>query len=432
MDKRALNPQIRQAIADFDLDAAPRGAVSRFCAVNGISRSAFYKIRQAAPAGGESPESFLLPRKSGPPVPPLKTGPGMERLVIDLRRELKREGWGCGPVSVRARLIRAGHQNVPSRATLARIFTRYGLVAPEPKKRPRSANKRFCYPKANDMWQLDGTEWRLDDEANTKQVIYQVEDDHSRMILAWAVDATENGPTAIKVVSEAISDHGVPVRFLTDNANAFNMSRRGRTAPLERYLQAFGVKTISGSVAHPETQGKNERLHSTLLQFLRAHQPILTADRLAELLAEFADKYNNERPHQELPDQQTPAEAYAAAAKADPPNPPPPAQPDLFDAAADPAGRPAQPPRQRPHRAYELGGILWADRKVAADGKVSIAHCRVQVGRRRAGEVLHIAITDDHLEFFGPDGDALGLVTRPPKAATPTRINLFSEGIYCG
>jgi transposase InsO family protein len=425
--------RLRKAIVEFDLDAAPRGAVTRFCQANAISRSAFYKVRAQA-AGSGDPGRVPPPGSKAPKSSPLKTPSAMERLAIDKRLELIAGGWDGGPVSVRSRLIRAGHRDVPSRATLARIFTRHGLVRPEPAKRPRSSYKGFVYPRANDLWQLDGTEWRLDDDARTKQVIYQVEDDHSRLILSWAISETENGATAVSVVSDAIKRHGVPTRFLTDNGSAFNQSRRpnGASAPLERYLKTFGTKPIAGSIAHPQTQGKNERLHSTLQQFLEAHRPITTTERLAELLEEFAHEYNENRPHQRLPDNQTPGEAYRSAVKAPAPPLPPPPMPDLFHAAGATDQRPATPKRHRVHNSYQIGGLTWADREVGPDGRASISNCTIYVTRRWAGQTLHILVTDDTLEVFSPDGESLGVLARPAPGRKRTHLNLHVDGIDCG
>jgi hypothetical protein len=221
---------------------------------------------------------------------------------------------------------------------------------------------------------------------------------------------------------------------LTDNSLSFNQSRHpgNREAPLERYLKTFGVKPISGQVQKPTTQGKNERLHQTLQKFLEAHRPITSTGRLLELLDQFADGYNNDRPHQELPDYQTPAEAYTLATKANPPEPPPPVQQDLFDAAQAPDQRPTTPVRRRPDHAEQIGGLLIAHRKVSATGYIAIANCQIQVGKSRRGQTLHISITDDHLELFSPDGDALGIVPRPPAGSKRATINLYSDGIYCG
>jgi transposase InsO family protein len=367
--------RLRKAIVEFDVDGAPRGAVTRFCQANGISRSVFYKIR--AQAKDLDPGQVPLAGSRAPKTVPSRIDPAVEEAALELRQKLKAEGWDAGPLSVRSRLIRDGQVNVPSRSTLARVFTRYGMVDPEPAKRPRSSYKSFRWPRANDMWQLDGTEWRLDDVANTKQVIYQVEDDHSRMIMSWARDTSENGPTAIKVVTDAIRAFGAPVRFLTDNGTAFNLARRrnGSEAPLERFLKAFGVTPISGQVGKPTTQGKNERLHQTLQKFLEAHRPITTPEHLDQFLDQFADEYNNHRPHQQLSDGiETPAEAYTAA----------------------------------------------------------VTHCIVNVGHEHAGQTLHITVTDDYLEFFAPDGEALGVLPRPAPTGNKQTFNLAVDGIYYG
>jgi transposase InsO family protein len=99
---------------------------------------------------------------------------------------------------------------------MARIFTRSGLVEAQPQKRPRASYKSFRYPRPNDCWQLDGVEVEL--ASGGKVVVLQVEDDHSRMILASRVAPSENGADAIAVVDLAITRHGAPVRFLTDYA----------------------------------------------------------------------------------------------------------------------------------------------------------------------------------------------------------------------
>jgi hypothetical protein len=91
-----------------------------------------------------------------------------------------------------------------------------------------------------------------------------------------------------------------------------------------------------------------------------------------------------------------------------------------------------RPKRRRPHRSYQIGGALWADRRVGPDGRVHIAHCNIYVGPKRAGQQLHISITDNHLELFGPNGTTLGTITRPTTNGRRTRINLHSEGTYRG
>lgn len=69
---------------------------------------------------------------------PTATAPGMVDLVLGVRAVLQKAGLDYGPPSVISKLTR---QDLipPSRATVARIFSRVGVVVPEPRRKPRSA-----------------------------------------------------------------------------------------------------------------------------------------------------------------------------------------------------------------------------------------------------------------------------------------------------
>ena len=131
---------LRLIVASWPEDA-PRGAVSRFCRENNVSREWFYATRRRLQAG-DLPQS-LMPRSSRPKTSPGSVPALVERMAIEARARLKAEGWDHGPISVAYELTRLGVK-APSRATLARIFTRHGLVKPEPKKRPRSLPSFLC------------------------------------------------------------------------------------------------------------------------------------------------------------------------------------------------------------------------------------------------------------------------------------------------
>lgn len=246
---------VRVLVATWPEDV-PRGAVTAFCAEHGVSRAWFYKVRKRALEGGAL--AATQPARPVPKTSPNKISAAVEELAVRVRKELAEEGWDCGPISVHDRLVRLGLP-APSRATLARIFTARGMVVPEPKKRPRASYQRFVYPEPNAMWQLDGTEVVLAD-GTTKAMVLQVEDDHSRKILGSLACPSENAEDAWKVTELAISRHGVPQRFLTDNGSAFNSTRRGYLGLLSGKLQALGVNTIASTPGRPTTCGKNERL----------------------------------------------------------------------------------------------------------------------------------------------------------------------------
>ncbi len=247
-----------------------------------------------------------------------------------MRAALESSGLDHGPISVHDKMITMGLEPVPSVATLARIFREEGVARKEPRKKPRSAWRRFVYPAPNACWQMDATEYVL--TGGRKCVIFQLIDDHSRYAVASHVAWGETSAAAIVVFDKAVAAHGVPQRLLSDNGTALNPSRRGFVGQLVEHVSSLGVEAITGKPYKPTTQGKNERFHQTLFRYLDK-QPL--AATLAELQAQvdaFDLIYNTERPHQGLPGRITPQTAWEATEKAEAPRPKP-EEPFLVQAA---------------------------------------------------------------------------------------------------
>lgn len=313
-----IHPRVRRAISQWP-DDAPRGAVTTFCLEHGISRKSFYVLLKRARDDGQA--AVLEPRSRRPKISPQKLADDVKQEAIDVRAALEASGLDHGPISVHEKMKAMGLPMVPSVPSLARIFREAGVARHEPKKKPRAAWRRFVYPAPNACWQLDATEYVL--TGGRTCVIFQLQDDHSRAEIASHVAWTETSEAAITVFDKGIAEHGVPQRLLTDNGAALNPSRRGYQGKLVGYVQALGVEAITGKPYKPTTQGKNERLHRALFQYLNA-QPM--AATLAELQAQvdaFDHLYNNERPHQGLPGRITPMTAYRSTAKVEPPRPGP-------------------------------------------------------------------------------------------------------------
>lgn len=401
----SVRMDLRMIVATWP-DEAPRGAVTRFCGEQGLSRSAFYAIRARARAEGAA--AAAVPRSRRPRVPAGQTAAAVEEMAVAVRKQLVEQGWDAGPLSVQARMRADGFVS-PSRSTLARIFTRRGLVVPEPAKRPRASWRRFVYAAPNECWQLDATEWVL--SGGTKVVALQVIDDHSRRLLASLAAPAETAAAAVTVVRTAIERVGVPQRLLTDNGTAFNMSRRGMTGPLQTHLLALGVHPIASSPYHPQTCGKNERVHSTLKRWLRARPHPHDLPAFQALLDTFDAHYNTARVHQALPGL-TPQAAWDATPAAAQPSPPDPT-----------TSRQSTRPAPRPRR-----------NKVSHNGNVGAGGVIIQVGTSHAGTHVHvlvegttITVLDDHGVLLRrvdrvPDrhyyGNGLPRGRRPPKPST--------------
>lgn len=122
------DPKIRLAVATWPEDAS-RGAVSAFCRQHGLSRSWFYKLR--ARARQQGPWPVLDPLSRRPATTPGAIDPQIAEIALQIRAELKAEGWDYGPISVKAKMGRRG-LNPPSRATLARTPHHQLRRQPEP------------------------------------------------------------------------------------------------------------------------------------------------------------------------------------------------------------------------------------------------------------------------------------------------------------
>jgi putative transposase len=297
-------------------DDAPRGAVGAFCREHAVSRSRFYEIRARARRDG--PMAAVAPAPAVRRRPDLATAPAVEERAVRIRKELAEDGWDHGPISVRYRLLEQGVP-APSRATLARIFTRRGMVVPQPAKRPRSSWRRFTFARVHECWQLDATEWLLAD--GTTGTVFQLIDDHSRFIVASMVDGGETSAAAVAVLQAAVAAHQAPLLLLTDNGTAMNPHRRGVTSQLAAHAATLGIKAITSRVYHPQTCGKDERVHSTLKRWLRARPRPGDLTELGALIEAFDQQYNHHRPHQAL-DMAVPAAVLASGPRSLPPQPP--------------------------------------------------------------------------------------------------------------
>ena len=328
--------------------------------------------------------------------------------ALGVRAALESSGLDHGPISVHDKMRTMGLAPVPSVASLARIFREAGVAKLEPRKKPRSAWRRFVYPAPNACWQLDATEYVL--TGGRTCVIFQLIDDHSRYALASHVARSETAAAAIVVFDKAVAAHGVPQRLLSDNGIALNPSRRGYLGQLVEHMSRLGVDAITGKPYKPTTQGKNERFHQTLFRYLDK-QPL--ADSLDDLQAQvdaFDQIYNTQRPHQGLPGRVTPHTAWNATMKAEPPRPRP-DRPRLEPPVAPAFRRPrVQPPANLP-----------ADtrlKRLSTAGTFRLDSVTYLVGGQHGLQHVLVAIDGDALTITDLDGEILLEHTRPAPGVT--------------
>ena len=359
------------AAMDVRMATALEGAVpdvAAFCRAQAISRTTFYKWRARFASGGVD---GLGERSRRPNRSPAATPIEVEELIVVRRKGLAENGADHGPDSIRWTLLADGllaAELMPSRATIARILTRRGLVVAQPQKRPKSSQRRFVYARPNECWQSDWTGWELED--GSPVAIAGTLDDHSRVLVGiGACPGDGTGELVWSVMAAAIGAYGVPARSLTDNGMVYSWARRGGEVAFETNLRALGCQPICSSPYHPQTCGKIERFWQTLKKWLTRHGPFPTLDQLNHALNGFAEYYNQRRPHRALKGR-TPAQAFTATMP------------------ARPAERPLHAPLSIHHGT------------VNRDGVVTVRPYMINVGNRWTGHRITAIKDGDHLAIF--------------------------------
>jgi transposase InsO family protein len=356
--------------------------VAAFCRERQISRQTFYKFRARSDEQGID---GLKDRSRRPVSSPGQTSAEVEELVLRRRKQLLEQGLDHGPQSIRWSLQRDGNTGLPSRSTIWRILTRHGVITPQPRKRPKSATKRFTFDRPSECWQSDWTQWQLAD--GSLVAIAGSIDDHSRYLTGLAA-ATGAGTTELvwAVMLAGITECGIPSMSLTDNGIMYTGRLRGYESAFEVNLRALGTHTVNSRPYHPQTCGKIERFWQTLKKWLRARPAPVTVAALNALLDQFRDFYNHHRGHRALRGA-TPAEAFTAT---------------------EPA-RPADRPLPTP---------VFVSRHTVdqASGQLFVAPYKVNVGRRWAGHECDAIRDGEHIAIFS------GATLIRAFTADPTRI----------
>jgi len=283
----------------------------------GLSESRVSRILTRWRAEGDA---AFEPRSRRPKTSPTATPTEVIELIATLRANLRQQGLDHGPATI-AWHLEHHHGRRVSRATIARILHREGLVEPAPRKRPRSSYIRFEASQPNECWQSDFTHWSLADGSGAEILTFL--DDCTRYAVSVTVHPRVTTPDVLAAFRAATLMHGLPASTLTDNGMVFTvrlagLGRQGGRNAFEHELRRLGITQKNGSPSHPQTQGKVERFQQTMKQWLRARAAPASLDDLQALLNRFVDDYNEHRPHRSLPHHAPPATRYRTLPKATP------------------------------------------------------------------------------------------------------------------
>src|SRR3954462_15669810 len=239
----------------------------------GVSRRWVIEFVQRYLADGDA---GLQPRSRRPHTSPLRIDQALEDEIVDLRKDLDRQGHEAGAATIAAHLIRRRGTS-PAVSTIWRILTARGLVTAQPHKRPKSSYVRFQAAQPNQRWQTDITHWPLADGTDTEICTWL--DDHSRYCLASLAARVFTAPAIDGLFRTLATEHGDPAGVLSDNGAVFTgRFRGGGRVALEVTLHARGVVCSHCRPYHPQTCGKVERFHQTQKNWLARHPAAATAN----------------------------------------------------------------------------------------------------------------------------------------------------------
>lgn len=315
---------------------------SQLCRHFGISRKTGYKWLKRYREGGES---ALADRSRRPHHSPGRSAADMEALVVQVRQE--HPAWGGR--KIKAYLEHKGHNWLPSPSTITAILRRNDQIPAEEAAKHRPF-QHFEMEQPNQLWQMDFKGYFALKEGGYCHPL-TVLDDHSRFLLGLRACPNETCQTVQEQLTGIFRGYGLPERMLMDNGSPWGDDAHQPYTRLTVWLIRLGVQISHGRSYHPQTQGKDERLHRTLQDELLSLYMLLNLPHCQVHFDCWRDVYNHERPHEAL-DMQPPASRY------------------------QPSPRPF--PEGLPPILYDTGDIV---RKVDASGKISFQNRSFRVGK---------------------------------------------------
>jgi transposase InsO family protein len=244
-------------------------------------------------------EPGLYERSRRPEHSPQKSSPLVEEAVVRVRRE--HPSWGGR--KIRWQLEQEGMQVIPAASTITAILHRHDQIQPEESERHRAV-QRFEMEHPNQLWQMD---FKGHFEMGNAALCHPltVLDDHSRFLVGLKACQAERSKTVRFRLESIFEEYGLPERMLMDNGTVWQGFHTGLTF----WLVRLGIQVVHGRPYHPQTQGKDERLHRTLQAELLREQQFFDLRNCQVEFDVWRYMYNYERPHQAL-GMQPPATRY--------------------------------------------------------------------------------------------------------------------------
>lgn len=244
-----------------------------------------------------------------PHVIPHKTPPELMALIVAARRE--RPTWG--PRKIKDVLERRLGHDLPSHSAIGTALEKAGLVMPRKRRHSYTAEPSQLSEATlpNTIWCIDYKgQFRLGDRTYCYPLT--ITDQHSRFVLACEGMAAISDEAAREVCSEVFRAWGLPALMRSDNRVPFASNGLCGLTKLSAFFLRLGIGLERIRPAHPEENGRHERMHRTLkAETTRPARANLLQQQ--ERFDEWVHEFNNERPHEAI-GMKRPAEVFSRSA----------------------------------------------------------------------------------------------------------------------
>jgi len=278
-------------------------SLSELCRRFGVSRKTAYKWIERYEADGPA---GLVDRSRRPQACAHQTPASVVEALLECRR--RHPTWGAKKL---LSILSRSHPDWewPARSTCSDLIKRHGLVTGRRRRQYPGHPGRPMTPmdEPNAIWTAD-----FKGQFRTRDGEYcyplTVVDGYSRYLLGCQGLRSTAIDLARPVFQRLFTEYGLPRIIRTDNGVPFATTALGRLSTLSVWWIRLGITPELIEPAHPEQNGRHERMHRTLKAEttrppggnLQAQQKRFNAFRL---------EYNDERPHEAL-NQAPPATAY--------------------------------------------------------------------------------------------------------------------------
>lgn len=290
--------------AAFIEQAKAEGAnISALCRAFGISRKTAYKWLKRYREGGEN---GLTDRSRRPRRSPKQTEAKIEAQVLAVRQQYP--AWGGR--KIRKVMQKAGCDALPAASTITSILHRHQQIDLDESQKHKPF-KRFEKEHPNELWQMDFKGYFALAAGGYCHPLTVI-DDHSRFLVGLRACPNETMDIVQAHLTTIFQRFGLPERMLMDNGSPWGFDLTGRHTLLTAWLMRLGIAISHGRPYHPQTQGKDERLHRTLSTEVIQQHKMATLQESQVVFDDWWHVYNYVRPHEAL-QLETPADHYVTS-----------------------------------------------------------------------------------------------------------------------